>query len=100
MLDKGKRSIEVDYSDEYVTFQDLMQTSSECVRTIAPDHGKTGLVEYLGVPYMRIILRRSLMDESSQALSGISLIFLLFSRLRGAGGSSPPSSFPSAAAWV
>ena len=35
MLDEGKTPIEVDYSNKYVSLKDLMQTSSDHVRTTA-----------------------------------------------------------------
>jgi len=46
MLDKRKRSVEVDYSDKYVTFQDLMQASSGHVSAIASNRKE----KHLDVP--------------------------------------------------
>ena len=40
MLDKRKTSIEVDYSDKYMSFKDFMQASSDHVRTIVSDRKK------------------------------------------------------------
>lgn len=50
MLDKRKTSIEIDDSDEYVTFKDLMQASSDCVKI---NHINQKLVKYLDVPWRK-----------------------------------------------